>query len=91
MSGWLAHECRGESFTSGVENRFRYSSSMGSRGRWGWMVCRYERGTSFGADLSVLRGRGAFDGGVSGEENIRGDAPGSEDEEEDWVYGDGSR
>lgn len=34
---------------------------------------------------------GGLEGGVRGEENGRGEAPGSEEDEEDWVYGEGSR
>ena len=79
---------------SGVEKRFSVSSSIGSRGRTCcWMPWRYESGTSFGPGFSpvALRGRAAFVGGVSGEENARGDVPGSDEEDEECVDGEGSR
>lgn len=89
----LVHECRCESCEmSGEEKRLRYSSSIGSRGRC-CSPCRYASGTSCGAAFSAFieSGRDTFDGGVSGDENGRGERPGSDEDDDDCVYGEGSR
>lgn len=74
------------------ESLRRHSSAAGSR-MGGCSVLRKESGTrSRSEELSECRPcRGGDTGGVSGVENGRGEEPSSDDEEDDWVNGEGSR